>query len=186
MGGETNTIKNNLQPPTSQPIIIQSSTIQPQSPTSQPIIIQSSTIQPRIIQPQSPTSQPIIIQSSTIQPRAQSQTHKSILDTRYWAFWSAWMSFYGLEEYEKIPEDKKLSFWIEEKTKMSDWFQFNFMFAKKEISKQWDRMTNMDMEDAITGLVTDVDEQESGLKTLLLCWTYYSFLQSEKTASEGA
>ena len=88
-----------------------------------------------------------------------------------------------MDEYRKIPETKKLAFWIEEKTKMSDWFQENFVVAKKEIGKHWDRITNLEMEDAITGLVTDIDEAESGLKTLLLCWTYYS-MTNEKGALE--
>jgi hypothetical protein len=105
------------------------------------------------------------------------------LDWRYWAFWSAWLPFHGLDEYHKIPETKKLAFMIEEKTKMSDWFQENFVIAKKEIGKHWDRITNLEMEDAITGLITDIDESESGLKTLLICWTYYS-MTSEKGALE--
>jgi hypothetical protein len=116
--------------------------------------------------------------------KTESPQEKDIkLDWRYWAFWSAWIPFHGLDEYHKIPETKKLAIWIEEKTKMSDWFQENFVIAKKEIGKKWDRMTNLEMEDAITGLVTDADEGESGLKTLLLCWTYYS-MTSEKGALE--
>jgi hypothetical protein len=107
-----------------------------------------------------------------------------VIDWRYWAFWSAWISFHGLAEYDLISEEKRLTVWREEKTKMSDWFQVNFLVAKKEISKRWDKMTNMDMEDAITGLVTDADEQESGLKTLLLCWTYYSMTMEDKGAVE--
>jgi hypothetical protein len=102
------------------------------------------------------------------------------LDWRYWAFWSAWISFHGLKEYESIPESQKMTFWIEEKTKMSQWFQDSFLLAKKEVGKHWDKFTNRDMEDAITGLVTDADEHEGGLKTLLLCWTYYSMTLGEK------
>ena len=113
-------------------------------------------------------------------------TEKEInLDWRYWAFWSAWISFHGVSDYHTLPEDKRLAMWREEKAKMSDWFQVNFLAAKKEIAKRWDKMTNMDMEDAITGLVTDVDEQESGLKTFLLCWTYYSMtIEKGKGAME--
>ena len=106
------------------------------------------------------------------------------LDWRYWAFWSAWISFHGLKEYHLLPESKRFSVWQQEKTNMTVWFQDNFLIAKKEIAKRWDKMTNMDMEDAITGLVSDVNEQESGLKTLLLCWTYYSMTMEDKGAIE--
>jgi len=107
-----------------------------------------------------------------------------ILDWRYWAFWTAWISFHGLSEYNLIPENKRLAVWRDEKMKMSSWFEDNFLVAKKEIAKRWNKMTNMDMEDAITSLITDMNEQESGLKTLLLCWTYYSMTMETKGAME--
>ena len=123
--------------------------------------------------------------NKTKEMEMEMETNKTInIDSRFWAFWTTWISFYGLEEYNKIPEHKRLSVWIEEKTKMSDWFQVNFLAAKKEMGKRWHKMTNMDMEDIITGLVTDVDEKESGLKTMLLCWTYYSMTMEGKGAME--
>lgn len=136
----------------------------------------------------------------SVTPRTQTEKHlvanadiKSInpqplkeirLDWRYWAFWTAWVAFHDMEEYQKIPETEKLAVWIQEKTKMSDWFQDNFVVAKREIAKHWDKMTNLEMEETITGLVTDADESESGLKTLLLCWTYYSMTLVDKGAVE--
>jgi hypothetical protein len=132
-----------------------------------------------------------MIPNQSIAPLPQEIKHDKIsekeltLDWRYWAFWTVWISFHGLADYHVLPEEKRLTVWREEKTKMSDWFQVNFLVAKKEISKRWDKMTNMDMEDAITGLVTDIDEQDSGLKTLLLCWTYYSMsMEDGKGAME--
>ena len=105
-------------------------------------------------------------------------------DWRYWAFWTAWVAFHGMEEYQKIPETEQLAVWIQEKTKMSDWFQENFVVAKREMAKHWDKIFNLEMEESITGLVTNADENESGLKTLLLCWTYYSMTLVDKGAVE--
>jgi hypothetical protein len=132
--------------------------------------------------PRTPIEKP---PKATIVKSIKPQPLKEIrLDWRYWAFWTAWVAFHGMEEYQKIPETEQLAVWIQEKTKMSDWFQDNFMVAKREIAKHWDKIFNLEMEESITGLVTDADESESGLKTLLLCWTYYSMTLVDKGAVE--
>lgn len=96
------------------------------------------------------------------------------LDKRSWAFWSVWIAFYGLEEYAKIPENKRMARWLEEKQTMSVWYQDNYSTAKKEVGKYWDKLSNAEMEDAITSLVTDADEIFDGLKICVLCWVYYA------------
>jgi len=137
----------------------------------------NGSITPRTPAEKPPIANPIV--------KSNPQPPKEIrLDWRYWAFWTAWIAFHGMEEYQKIPETEQLAIWIQEKTKMSEWFQDNFVAAKREIAKHWDKMFNLEMEDSITGLVTDADESESGLKTLLLCWTYYSMILVDKGAVE--
>ena len=133
---------------------------------------------PRTPSGKSPTTETIM---KSINPQPLKEIR---LDWRYWAFWTAWVAFHGMEEYQKIPETEQLAVWIQEKTKMSDWFQENFVVAKREIAKHWDKIFNLEMEESITGLVTDADESESGLKTLLLCWTYYSMTLVDKGAVE--
>ena len=133
--------------------------------------------------PRTPTEKPLVANAviKSINPQPLKEIR---LDWRYWAFWTAWVSFHGMKEYQKIPETEQLAVWIQEKTKMSEWFQDNFVVAKREIAKHWDKIFNLEMEESITGLVTDADESESGLKTLLLCWTYYSMTLVDKGAVE--
>ena len=82
-----------------------------------------------------------------------------------------------------MTDKQRLAHWIAEKTVMSEWFQSNYMLAKKEVGKRWDKITNLELEEAITGLVTDANESEGGLKTALLCWIYYSNMDNSKEAS---
>ena len=116
---------------------------------------------------------------------------------QYWAFWAAYIAANGMKAYENIPEKERFRFRLEQKAKASEWMVEDFKRTKTILAPHWYRLTNRDMEDMATSLMTNADESKEGLDCMVMMWNYYVYggvgggdgvgvgrENSEKSASE--
>lgn len=94
---------------------------------------------------------------------------------QYWAFWSAYISIHGMKAYENIPEKERFRFRLEQKAKASEWMVEDFKRTKTILAPHWYRLTNRDMEDMATSLMTNADESKEGLDCMVMMWNYYVY-----------
>lgn len=94
---------------------------------------------------------------------------------QYWAFWAAYIAANGMEAYENISEKERFRFRLEQKAKASEWMVEDFKRTKVLMAPHWYRLTNRDMEDMATSLMTNADESKEGLDCMVMMWNYYLY-----------
>lgn len=94
---------------------------------------------------------------------------------QYWAFWAAYIATNGMKAYENIPEKERFRFRLEQKAKASEWMVEDFKRTKTILAPHWYRLTNRDMEDMATSLMTNADESKEGLDCMVMMWNYYVY-----------
>lgn len=94
---------------------------------------------------------------------------------QYWAFWAAYIATNGMEAYENISEKERFRFRLEQKAKASEWMVEDFKRTKTIMAPHWYRLTNRDMEDMATSLMTNADESKEGLDCMVMMWNYYVY-----------
>ena len=97
---------------------------------------------------------------------------------QYWAFWAAYIAANGMKAYENIPEKERFRFRLEQKAKASEWMVEDFKRTKAILASHWYRLTNRDMEDMATSLMTNADESKEGLDCMVMMWNYYLYHDS--------
>jgi len=106
--------------------------------------------------------------------RKEFGNEKKKLD-QYWAFWAAYIAANGMEAYENISEKDRFKFRLEQKAKASEWMVEDFKRTKSLMAPHWYRLTNRDMEDMATSLMTNADESKEGLDCMVMMWNYYLY-----------
>jgi hypothetical protein len=94
---------------------------------------------------------------------------------QYWAFWAAYIAANGMKAYENIPEKDRFKFRLEQKARASEWMVEDFKRTKAILAPHWYRLTNRDMEDMATSLMTNADESKEGLDCMVMMWNYYLY-----------
>ena len=107
----------------------------------------------------------------TLHEKARGNGNKPL--DQYWAFWAAYISIHGMKAYENIPEKERFRFRLEQKAKASEWMVEDFKRTKTILAPHWYRLTNRDMEDMATSLMTNADESKEGLDCMVMMWNYY-------------
>ena len=109
----------------------------------------------------------------TLHEKARGNGNKPL--DQYWAFWSAYIAANGMKAYENIPEKERFRFRLEQKAKASEWMVEDFKRTKSILAPYWYRLTNRDMEDMATSLMTNADESKEGLDCMVMMWNYYVY-----------
>ncbi len=119
--------------------------------------------------------QTLICEKKTSPPQTiVEEREKKSLDL-YWAFWAAYIATNGMEAYENISEKERFRFRLEQKAKASEWMVEDFKRTKSLMAPHWYRLTNRDMEDMATSLMTNADESKEGLDCMVMMWNYYLY-----------
>jgi hypothetical protein len=77
----------------------------------------------------------------------------------------------GSGDYPAMSRQDKFRIQLQEKNAAAQWYQDNFREAKYLLTPLWDKLNNRDLEDAITGIVTDTHED---MKTMAMFWVFYA------------
>ena len=109
----------------------------------------------------------------TLHEKARGNGNKPL--DQYWAFWAAYIAANGMKAYENIPEKERFRFRLEQKAKASEWMVEDFKRTKSILAPYWYRLTNRDMEDMATSLMTNADESKEGLDCMVMMWNYYVY-----------
>lgn len=104
---------------------------------------------------------------------------------QYWAFWAAYIAANGMEAYENISEKERFRFRLEQKARASEWMVEDFKRTKTIMAPHWYRLTNRDMEDMATSLMTNADESKEGLNCMVMMWNYYVYGGGDSGREDG-
>ena len=127
----------------------------------------------------------LICEKKTSSPQTIVEDREKKPLDQYWAFWAAYIAANGMKSYENIPEKDRFKFRLEQKARASEWMVEDFKRTKGILAPHWYRLTNRDMEDMATSLMTNADESKEGLDCMVMMWNYYMYCGSGSGGSSS-